>query len=86
MRKNLLVLFLIADCYSALFYPAVATPATTEPAPAEVATEAPAEPEAPAEGAREVKKIAFFVSDLTNVFHQAQAAEAQKYGNGEVWR
>ncbi|HEX5808436.1 MAG TPA: substrate-binding domain-containing protein, partial [Anaerolineales bacterium] len=25
-------------------------------------------------------KIAFFVSDLSNVFHQAQAAEAQKYG------
>ena len=24
-------------------------------------------------------KIAFFVSDLSNVFHQAQAAEAQKY-------
>ena len=36
--------------------------------------------------AKEVKKIAFFVSDLTNVFHQAQAAEAQKYGNGEIWR
>ena len=25
------------------------------------------------------KKIAFFVSDMTNVFHQRQAAEAQKY-------
>ena len=25
-------------------------------------------------------KIAFFVSDLSNVFHQGQAAEAQKYG------
>jgi ABC-type sugar transport system substrate-binding protein len=33
--------------------------------------------EAPA--AMPVKKIAFFVSDLSNVFHQAQAAEAQKY-------
>ena len=40
--------------------------------------EAPAVAEAPA--AKEVKKIAFFVSDLSNVFHQAQAAEAQKYG------
>jgi ABC-type sugar transport system substrate-binding protein len=29
--------------------------------------------------AKEVKKIAFFVSDLSNVFHQAQATEAQKY-------
>jgi ABC-type sugar transport system substrate-binding protein len=39
--------------------------------------EAPAAAEAPAK--KEVKKIAFFVSDLSNVFHQAQAAEAQKY-------
>ena len=39
--------------------------------------EAPEAAEAPAtEG---LKKIAFFVSDLSNVFHQAQAAEAQKY-------
>ena len=41
--------------------------------------EAPAAPAAEAP-AKEVKKIAFFVSDLSNVFHQAQAAEAQKYG------
>ena len=27
----------------------------------------------------EPKRIAFFVSDLSNVFHQAQAAEAQRY-------
>jgi ABC-type sugar transport system substrate-binding protein len=40
------------------------------------ATEAPAA-EAPA--AEAPMKIAFFVSDLSNVFHQAQAAEAQKY-------
>lgn len=26
------------------------------------------------------KRIAFFVSDLSNVFHQSQAAEAQRYG------
>jgi ABC-type sugar transport system substrate-binding protein len=38
------------------------------------APEVPAAPEA-----KEVKKIAFFVSDLSNVFHQAQATEAQKY-------
>jgi ABC-type sugar transport system substrate-binding protein len=41
------------------------------------APEAPAAAAAPA--AKEVKKIAFFVSDLSNVFHQAQATEAQKY-------
>ena len=36
-------------------------------------------PEAPAAAAKEVKKIAFFVSDLSNVFHQAQFAEAKEY-------
>lgn len=30
--------------------------------------------------AQDGKRIAFFVSDLSNVFHQAQAAEAQRYG------
>jgi len=30
--------------------------------------------------AGEGKRIAFFVSDLSNVFHQSQAAEAQRYG------
>jgi ABC-type sugar transport system substrate-binding protein len=39
--------------------------------------EAPAAAEAPAETS--VKKIAFFVSDMSNVFHQMQATEAQKY-------
>lgn len=29
------------------------------------------------------KRIAFFVSDLSNVFHQSQAAEAQRYGEEE---
>lgn len=31
----------------------------------------------------EGKRIAFFVSDLSNVFHQAQAAEAQRYAADE---
>jgi ABC-type sugar transport system substrate-binding protein len=59
---------------------ACSSPTPTTQAPA-AATEAPAAAtEAPAaQGAKEVKKIAFFVSDLSNVFHQAQAAEAQKY-------
>ena len=29
------------------------------------------------------KRIAFFVSDLSNVFHQSQAAEAQRYAADE---
>jgi ABC-type sugar transport system substrate-binding protein len=54
----------------------------------EVAQEAPAAEEAPAEAAAEESaaasgdealKIAFFVSDLSNVFHQAQFTEAQRY-------
>ena len=78
MRKNLFTLFLLLTVLS-LVLSGCQTATTPEPAPVEVATEAPAEPEAPAEGAKEVKKIAFFVSDLTNVFHQGQATEAQKY-------
>ena len=31
----------------------------------------------------EEKRIAFFVSDMTNVFHQNQATEAQRYGAEE---
>ena len=47
------------------------------PDPAEKpAAEAPAAEPAPANAP---KKIAFFVSDLSNVFHQAQFTEAQKY-------
>lgn len=33
--------------------------------------------------AEDGKRIAFFVSDLSNVFHQSQAAEAQRYGQEE---
>jgi ABC-type sugar transport system substrate-binding protein len=64
--------------------------ATEEPAatdvPAEETAEEPTdEPaEEPAEGGvGEGMKIAFFVSDLSNVFHQAQAAEAEKYAMEE---
>ncbi|WP_281982547.1 sugar ABC transporter substrate-binding protein [Thalassorhabdomicrobium marinisediminis] len=38
---------------------------------------------APAAFADDGKRIAFFVSDLSNVFHQSQAAEAQRYGAEE---
>ena len=82
MRKNLFALLILLVLASLVLF-ACGSTATDEPAaveaPAEEAAEAPAEVEAPAEGATPVKKIAFFVSDLSNVFHQAQAAEAQKY-------
>ncbi|MEW5956327.1 MAG: substrate-binding domain-containing protein, partial [Chloroflexota bacterium] len=45
----------------------------------EVSAEAPAAAEEPAADVGEGMKIAFFVSDLSNVFHQAQFAEAKKY-------
>jgi len=56
-----------------------------EAAPAEAEAEAPAEEaaEEPAEEATEINKIAFFVSDLSNVFHQMQATQAQKYAMEE---
>ena len=56
---------------------------TAAPAAAAEPTKAP-EPAAPAASAYKPatdkpKKIAFFVSDMTNVFHQGQATEAKKY-------
>jgi len=64
--------------------PTVAPAAPAEPTAAPAPAEPTAAPAAPA--ATEYKpatdkpmKIAFFVSDMTNVFHQGQATEAQKY-------
>ncbi|MEJ2148384.1 MAG: substrate-binding domain-containing protein [Chloroflexota bacterium] len=76
MKKNkwLLFLVLLGACL-ALF--AGCAPAAQQTA-TEAATEAPAEEEAAASDT-EGMKIAFFVSDLSNVFHQAQFAEAQRY-------
>ena len=72
MKKNLPVLFtvlmLISMILSACGAPATTVPATQ--APAAQATEAPA---------AKAMKIAFFVSDLSNVFHQGQYTEAKKY-------
>ena len=68
----LTVLVLASFVLSACGPAATATPAAEAPA-----TQAPA---AQDPAAKTVKKIAFFVSDLSNVFHQAQFAEAQKYG------
>jgi ABC-type sugar transport system substrate-binding protein len=84
MKKNLFALLSILVLTSLFLFAcgAAATPAA-EPAQAPAAAEpaeapAAAEPaEAPA--AAKPMKIAFFVSDLSNVFHQAQFAEAQKY-------
>lgn len=67
--------------------PAPAAPAAAAPTQAPAPTEAPKveAPAAPAAASSykpatdKPKKIAFFVSDLTNVFHQGQATEAQKY-------
>ncbi len=85
MKKNLFALLIVVVLASMLF--SACTPAAA-PAPAEKATDAPAVVKAtdapaaaPAASAekKEVKKIAFFVSDLSNVFHQMQATEAKRY-------
>ncbi|HET9912837.1 MAG TPA: hypothetical protein VFQ13_13155, partial [Anaerolineales bacterium] len=67
MKKNVFVLLTVL-VLTGLILSACGTPAA--PATSAPATKAP-----------ETKplKIAFFVSDLSNVFHQAQATEAQKY-------
>ena len=90
MKKILFTLLTVLLVAS--FALSACAPAAT-PAPAPAATEAPAAPAEPtkapepaAPAATEYKpatdkpmKIAFFVSDMTNVFHQGQATEAQKY-------
>ena len=70
MKKNLFVVMAVLVLASLILS------ACGSPAPA--ATQAPAAAEE-SSAAKPVKKIAFFVSDLSNVFHQAQATEAQKY-------
>ncbi len=80
MKKNKWVLLLVLLIVSLALF-AGCKPAAEEPA-AEEAAEEPAAEEAAAEEASsdtEGMKIAFFVSDLSNVFHQAQFAEAQRY-------
>ncbi len=88
----LTVLLIISFALSACSTPAAPAPApaAVEPAaPAAAPTEAPvaptAAPAAPAGPAEYTpatdapKKIAFFVSDLSNVFHQGQFTAAKKY-------
>ncbi|HEY3345352.1 MAG TPA: sugar ABC transporter substrate-binding protein [Anaerolineaceae bacterium] len=80
MKKNLFALFSLLVLFSFVIS-SCAPAATPTPAPATQAPAAPANTTAPAAAAttKDVKKIAFFVSDLSNVFHQAQATEAKKY-------
>src|SRR5574341_1399040 len=76
MKKNLFALLTVLVLTSLVLI-ACSPAAPAEPAPTQApAAEAPAA-EAPA--ANLPKKIAFFVSDLSNVFHQAQFTEAKKY-------
>jgi ABC-type sugar transport system substrate-binding protein len=77
MKKNLFTLLTVLVFASLVFFACAPVPASA-PAPAE------APEDQPAEAAAEMpKKIAFFVSDLSNVFHQAQFAEAEKYAMEE---
>ena len=62
-----LVSFILSGCAAP-----TAAPTAALQAPADQPTQASAP-------AAKALKIAFFVSDLSNVFHQAQAAEAKKY-------
>ena len=75
--------FILSGCAA----PATVIPATQAPAatmaPATQAPAAQATAVPPASTTKTVKKIAFFVSDLSNVFHQAQAAEAKKYAKSK---
>jgi ABC-type sugar transport system substrate-binding protein len=87
MKKNLftvLVVLVLASLVLSACSPAT-TPVPPTQAPAAQPTQAPAA-QAAAPAASEYKpatstpkKIAFFVSDMSNVFHQGQAIEAQKY-------
>jgi ABC-type sugar transport system substrate-binding protein len=72
MKKKLFAILAVL-VLSSMILAACGTPAP--------ATEAPAVEEPAVAGCtpKDVKNIAFFVSDLSNVFHQGQATEAQRY-------
>jgi ABC-type sugar transport system substrate-binding protein len=83
MKKNLFALMTVMMLASILISACASTPtpAPATQAPAAPPAEEPAAPAAdvPAAAGEMPKKIAFFVSDLSNVFHQGQFTEAQKY-------
>jgi ABC-type sugar transport system substrate-binding protein len=70
MKKNLYALLAILILASMLFSSCKATPATTVPAATDFPTSSTS---------NMPKKIGFFVSDLSNVFHQMQYTEAKRY-------
>jgi len=73
MKKNLFTLLAVLTLVSLVL--SACGPAAAPAQPVAPAAEAPAAP-VPAEKSM---KIAFFVSDMTNVFHQGQFTEAKKY-------
>ncbi len=73
MKKNLFAV-LIVLVLTSFVLPACAPAATPVPP-----TQAPAAAKPTQAPAAKPMKIAFFVSDLSNVFHQAQFTEAKKY-------
>jgi ABC-type sugar transport system substrate-binding protein len=79
MKKNLFalltVLMLISLLFSACSPQAAPAPATEEQAQEQEEVQ----PVSESEGKKPLK-IAFFISDLTNVFHQMQYTEAKRYG------
>jgi ABC-type sugar transport system substrate-binding protein len=93
MKKTLFVFismlvlasFVLSACGPAATPAPAATVAPAAPAAtmAPAATTAPAAPAAVKPATNKPTKIAFFVSDLSNVFHQAQAAEAKKYAKAK---
>jgi ABC-type sugar transport system substrate-binding protein len=76
MSKRLFTMLALL-VFASLVLSACAAAVPAAPAPA---AEAPApEASAPEASVNMPKKIAFFVSDLSNVFHQGQFTAAQKY-------
>jgi ABC-type sugar transport system substrate-binding protein len=76
MSKRLFTIFSLLVLASLLLSACTAAVPAAQPSAGAAATEAAA---ADASAAKLPKKIAFFVSDLSNVFHQAQFTEAKKY-------
>ncbi|HVN55781.1 MAG TPA: hypothetical protein VMT46_15725, partial [Anaerolineaceae bacterium] len=77
MKKKLFAL--MALLVLASFVLSACGPAATTAAPAPTQAPAAAQPTAAPAASTKPLKIAFFVSDLSNVFHQAQSTEAKKY-------
>ena len=77
MKKNLFALLTVLVLTS-LVLSACGAAATPEPEPTE-APEAQRNRSIRGKAEKTPMKIAFFVSDLSNVFHQGQVTEAQKY-------